>query len=43
MPAGTGVITPTQWLDSEGVKKGTGRIRRLGRPATTAKRCIICA
>ena len=36
MDAGTGVTTPTQWLDSDGVKKGTGRIRRRGRPATSA-------
>jgi hypothetical protein len=36
MPAGTGVIRPTQWLDSDGENNGTGRIRRRGRPATTA-------
>jgi hypothetical protein len=39
--AGTGVTTPTQWLDSPGLSTGTGRIRRLGSPATAAKRCII--
>jgi hypothetical protein len=39
--AGTGVMTPTQWLDSPGLKKGTGMIRRLGSPATAAKRCIM--
>ena len=43
MPAGTGVISPTQWLDSDGENSGTGRIRRRGRPATAAYRCIISA
>ena len=43
MPAGTGVISPTQWLDSDGVKNGTGRIRRRGSSATAAYRCIISA
>ncbi len=36
IPAGTGVTTPTQWLDNDGVKNGTGRIRRRGSPATAA-------
>ncbi len=38
---GTGVMTPTQWLDSVGVSTGTGRIRRRRRPRAAAKRCII--
>ncbi|MGY1718213.1 hypothetical protein ACI8AG_04080 [Blastococcus sp. SYSU DS0552] len=36
MDAGTGVMRPTQWLDSDGVKIGTGRMRRRGSPATRA-------
>jgi hypothetical protein len=36
IPAGTGVIRPTQWLDSDGLNSGTGRIRRRGSPATAA-------
>ena len=38
---GTGVTRPTQWLDSEGVRSGTGRMRRGARPATAAYRCIM--
>ena len=41
--AGTGVMSPTQWLDRDGVSSGTGRIRRRGTPATRAYRCIISA
>ncbi|GAB2756113.1 hypothetical protein GCM10027072_62740 [Streptomyces bullii] len=36
MVAGTGVTSPTQWLDRPGVSTGTGRMRRRGRPATAA-------
>ncbi|GHE60595.1 hypothetical protein GCM10018782_38600 [Streptomyces griseoaurantiacus] len=41
MPAGTGVTSPTQWLDSPGVSTGTGRISRRGSPAIRAYRSII--
>lgn len=36
MAAGTGVTSPTQWLDSPGDSIGTGRISRLGSSATRA-------
>ena len=39
--AGTGVMRPTQWLDSAGDSTGTGSTRRFGRPATEAYRCIM--
>ena len=38
---GTGVTSPTQWLDSRGVSTGTGTMSRRGSPATAAYRCII--
>ena len=34
--AGTGVTSPTQWLDSRGVSTGTGTMSRRGSPATAA-------
>lgn len=39
--AGTGVTSPTQWLDSRGVSTGTGTITRRGSPATVAYRRIM--
>ncbi len=36
MEAGTGVTSPTQWLDSPGVSTGTGTITRRRSPATSA-------
>jgi hypothetical protein len=41
--AGTGVTTPTQWLDRFGLSSGTGTIRRRGSPVTAANRCIMSA
>ena len=41
VPAGTGVTTDTQWLDSHGVSTGTETITRRGSPATFAYRCIM--
>lgn len=41
MLLGTGVISPTQWLDSDGVSSGTVWIRRGDKPATRAYRCIM--
>ncbi len=41
MALGTGVTSPTQWLDSEGDRTGTGTMTRRRSPATAAYRCII--
>ena len=43
MERGTGVTSPTQWLDSWGLSMLIGRMMRLRRPATAAYRCIICS
>lgn len=36
MDRGTGVTSPTQWLDRRGVRTGTGKMSRRGSPATAA-------
>jgi len=36
MDAGTGVTSPTQWLDRPGVSTGTGSTSRRLSPATAA-------
>jgi hypothetical protein len=38
---GTGVTSPTQWLDRDGVSSGSVTIRRRLRCATSAYRCIM--
>ena len=38
---GTGVTSPTQWLDRPGVRNGTRTIRRFGRSAASANPCIM--
>ena len=43
MLAGTGVTTPTQCPESQGVSTGTGTMTRRRSPATAAYRCIICS
>ncbi|GAA3127173.1 hypothetical protein GCM10017687_47400 [Streptomyces echinatus] len=39
--AGTGVTSPTQWLERPGVRTGTGTMSRRGSPATRAYRIIM--
>ncbi len=41
MPLGTGVTSPTQWLDRRGDSRLIGRMMRLRSPATDANSCII--